>query len=160
MLDQKRLQSLVSYNPLTGEFKRLVASGTAKIGDVVGWQEPSGYMRASLDGRKVWLHRAAVLWMTGAWPITVDHKNGAKWDNRWRNLRSTVQAVNLQNQRKARSNSKTGLLGVHFHRGAQKFAASIQRGPMRRHLGLFSNAGDAHRAYVTAKRQIHEGCTI
>lgn len=160
MLSQARLRALVSYDPATGLFTRLTASGTAHAGDKVGWTEPNGYKRASLDGVKVWLHRAAWLYVTGEAPDYVDHRNGDKGDNRFTNLRSTTQSVNMQNQRKARSNNTSGLLGVSWHRGAKKFMAEIRLGNTREYLGLHETAEAAHATYVRAKRRLHEGCTI
>jgi hypothetical protein len=101
--------------------------------------------------------------MTGAWPLfEIDHRNGIGTDNRWKNLRDGTRSFNIQNQRRARSDNKTGFLGV--HRSGKKerkgFVAKIQLDGKQRYLGVFSTAEAAHAAYLAAKRRIHPGCVI
>ncbi len=88
----------------------------------------------------------------------MDHLNGDASDNRLANLRDVPQEVNQQNQRRANADSKTGLLGA-SPRGP-RFQAAITTQGDRRYLGLFDTAEEAHQAYLTAKRQLHAGCTI
>jgi hypothetical protein len=156
------IRAHLSYNPESGEFVRLLANGTAKAGNVAGWQEPSGYRKISILGKKYYAHRCAFLYMTGAWPVYhVDHVNGIRSDNRWSNLRDVTMTVNLQNRQAAPSHSKTGILGVQFHKAANKFAAGIKLpGGRPLHLGLFATAAEAQAAYLSAKRKFHEGCSI
>jgi hypothetical protein len=160
-LSAHELRVHLHYDPASGEFTRLRSNGTAKAGDVAGWTEPSGYRKISILGRKYYAHRCAILYATGEWPrLHVDHINGIRSDNRLCNLRDVDCSVNLQNRRKAASHSKSGLLGVHFHRAANRYAAEIKTDGVRVFLGLFDTAEQAHAAYLRAKRVMHEGCAI
>ena len=98
--------------------------------------------------------------MHGEWPADeVDHINGDSTDNRLCNLRSVSREVNQENIRRAKRNSKTGLLGVMHTRGG-KYRSAIRVRGVFHHLGHFDTAEQAHAAYVEAKRRLHEGCTL
>lgn len=101
--------------------------------------------------------------MTGEWPTCeIDHKNCIRHDNRWDNLREAKTFANKQNQKKAQRNNRTGLLGVSPCRG--KFRATIylkKDGKKNQYyLGDYPTPELVHTAYLKAKRQLHEGCTI
>lgn len=60
--------------------------------------------------------------------------------------------------RHARTGSLTGLQGVSPKRG--KFRARITVEGGERNLGVYDTAQEAHEVYLTAKRELHAGCTI
>lgn len=66
----------------------------------------------------------------------------------------------MQNQRRAHANSTSGFLGVHYKARNNKWAAQIQVNKKRKHLGLFDTPEEAHAAYLKAKRELHDTCTI
>ncbi len=66
--------------------------------------------------------------------------------------------LNCENLRKARKDSRTGLLGASW--AGYSFVATIQVRGKKKHLGSFATAEEAHAAYLEAKRKLHEGCTI
>src|SRR3990167_3120706 len=108
MISQQRLKELLSYNPNTGEFTRLVATGIHgcnKAGVVVGClsdHPTQGYIliRVNNDGILYRAHRLAWLYVYGFWPpADIDHINGNRSDNRIVNLRSVTRSQNLQNMR-------------------------------------------------------------
>jgi hypothetical protein len=88
----------------------------------------------------------------------VDHINGRRDDNRWCNLRDASRLVNQQNMRRAVAGSASGLLGAHKKRG--KWSSQIKVRGVLVKLGIFETADQAHAAYLAAKRQLHEGCTL
>lgn len=95
----------------------------------------------------------------GEWPRgIVDHKNTKRTDNAPSNLRDVSRSVNQQNLRAARTDSKTGVLGV--VQIGSRFAASIRIDGKQTRIGTFGTAGEAGAAYVDAKRANHEGCTL
>jgi len=163
ILTVDRLKQLLQYDPVTGIFTRLQRTANrTKIGEAVGSLNSEGYLQANLDFKKYKMHRLAWMYVTGANSVCeIDHVNGNKSDNRWVNLREVTREQNLQNQRKAKSDSSTGFLGVKPCPGrAGFFLAQINTNGKRKHLGTFSSAEDAHQAYLRAKRELHSSCTI
>lgn len=158
LLTAERARELFAYDPETGLVVRRVTVLKCKAGSRVG--SPSkGYLNVCVDQRIYPLHRVIFLIVTGAWPTCeIDHRDGDKRNNRWRNLRDVPHALNTQNKRVAHRNNRQGLQGVGLSRG--RFAASIQADGRRRHLGTFDAPEEAHAAYLDAKRRLHAGCTI
>jgi hypothetical protein len=169
-----RLREVLNYDPETGKFTWLrrsidqlptVCHGkiwNVRWAGMVAGSLCKEYLAISIDKRLHKAHRLAFLWMTGKWPENeVDHINGKKVDNRWVNLRDVDHRTNSQNSRRARSNNKsTGLLGAYFDKSCGRFSSTIYVDGKWRWLGYFETAEAAHSAYVKAKRELHEGCTI
>jgi len=159
MLTHKELKRLLRYERGTGLFRWLVSVGTAVAGDVAGTLIKRGYIQISIGGRKYKAHRLAWFYVKGEWPAgEVDHKNTNRSDNRWRNLRDLPGAINTQNKRRAYSTSKTGTLGV--SPAGKRFRARICVDGIDKHLGSFPTKRKARAAYVQAKRELHQGCTL
>lgn len=158
----ERLRSLVSYDPKTGLFTRLVTINTrSKAGSIAGCLDKStGYIRFNLDGCLYYAHRLAWLYVHGVFPTHhIDHRNGKRADNRMRNLRDVPRHVNSENRKRANKGSKTGLLGVSRNSGGSWAAVICVRGTVMK-LGSHKTKHLAHAAYLEAKRRLHEGCTI
>lgn len=159
-LTAERLRELVHYDPGTGIFTNRAPRKKIRVGEVAGTvDKDSGYVVLCLDRARYYGHRLAFLYMTGEWPkLMGDHKNGARADNRWDNLRDASRLVNQQNMRGAARGSASGLLGAHKKR--DRWTSQIKvRGQLVK-LGTFLTPEAAHSAYVCAKRKYHEGCTI
>lgn len=158
MISLEKLQKLLSYDPATGLFKWLPRP-RMRAGKTAGSQMEKGYIRIYVDGRSYQENILAWFYMTGEWPVAdVDHRDGNRANNRYLNLRDVSRSVNLENMRKAKSNSTTGFLGV--KRCRDRFQAGIMVRGKRMHLGTYRTPELAHAAYLTAKREFHEGCTI
>ena len=125
-------------------------------------QHARGYVDVCLFGKRYGAHRLAWLHALGEWPAgEIDHINGNRADNRLANLRDVSHAVNTQNIRAPhRRNTSSGLLGVRRGKESLRFEACIRVN--RRHvcIGRFDTAEQAHQAYLAAKREFHEGCTL
>lgn len=88
-------------------------------------------------------HQAAFLVMTGKWPENdVDHIDGKKDNNTWKNLRDVSISENLHNIR-LRPNNKSGCHGVSWRKDLGKWMAGIDINGKRKYLGLFKNVEDA-----------------
>lgn len=158
-LSAERARELFAYDPETGRLIWRVSKGRAKPGDPAGCPQKGGYLRMRVDQKHYWAHRVVWLHTKGDWPTHfLDHINGDPSDNRVENLREVSRKTNQENQRKPHSNSSTGLLGVVPING--KFRAAISLQGVRTCLGVFTTPEEAHKAYLTAKRELHAGCTI
>lgn len=160
-LTQKRLKALLSYNPLTGLFRwRVWRGGFAKRGTIAGSRHWRGYVCIYVNNRPYMAHRLAWLYTFGRMPrFEIDHRNRIRHDNRLRNLREATDAQNQENQAQPhKADSKSGLLGVDFHKHAWR--ARIQSRGRKYHLGHFRTAALAHAAYCCAKRTLHEFNTL
>lgn len=138
--------------------------GQVRAGDRAGsvyTTDGKQYRRIGIAGRRFLEHRLIWALHHGEWPAThmqIDHLNGDGLDNRIANLRLASGAVNQQNQRRAQSRNKTGFLGVSSRKN--KFQAIIWIDGRKRHLGVFDTPDLAYAAYLSAKRELHPGCTI
>ena len=116
------------------------------------------YVRITINRQKHLAHRLIYMMFHGSMPKIIDHINGNPSDNRLCNLRLADRSLNMQNQRRARSDSATGVLGV--RKNGSGYRAEIRVGGKRINLGTYPTTELAHIAYVEAKRKHHEGCTI
>jgi hypothetical protein len=157
ILTQDELKTQLHYNPETGIFTRKVVKSRRKgILGKTGYINKDGYLEISVNCIKYKAHRLAWLYVTGYFPANhLDHINGDRSDNRYENLREATWKQNNQNRRKSVGKF---LLGVKLCRN--KFQARICLDRIRIHLGTFDTEELAHDAYLKAKRELHEFCTI
>ncbi len=156
-----RLKELLSYDPETGIFKRIVGRGGVKKGAVAGCLH-EGYIKIRADGVLYRAHRLAWFYVYSVWPVDViDHLNGDRTDNRICNLRSTTQSINRENQLRVRSyNLSAGITGVSWCDYHQKYKAHIRIDGRLKHLKYCKTAEEAEQVYLEAKRIHHLGSTI
>lgn len=165
ILTAQKLREVLNYDPETGIFTRKVRLAQRhQVGDRADFEVTGGnlkgYRRVSLFSQRYLAHRLAWLYVYGKWPEQhIDHINGDRADNRIENLREADDQLNIENQRSARKDSSTGVLGVIPHPDG-RWRARIQVKGRGIHLGLFADQAEAHAAYVAAKRKYHKGCTI
>lgn len=115
------VRELFTYHPETGFFYRNTALGGSVIGESVGWMNPNGYLRTTINKSSYYLHRLAWIHYYGTWPSNyIDHINGNKSDNRIVNLRESSPSENQCNRTATRLNklghkniSKT----IHYNNG-------------------------------------------
>lgn len=157
-----RLKQVLSYDEATGIFRwKASPSSRVRAGDVAGGRKGRGYIVIRIDGIKHYAHRLAWMYAHGSLPIAeIDHINGDHGDNRLCNLRDVSSQVNKQNIRVSRQNSKTGVLGVFPCKRTGKFIAAICVDGRQVWIGKFPTQEQAHEAYVTAKREFHQGGTL
>jgi HNH endonuclease len=150
----EQARAVLAYDAETGKFFR--PSG-AQAGSLM----KAGYVEISVCGARFYGHRLAWLMHHGVHPSGhIDHINGNKADNRIANLRDGPRCINMQNLKRARADSKSGLLGVSWSKAAGKWTARIKIGGKYVHLGLFLDERAAYEAYIDAKRAHQPGCTI
>lgn len=154
----ERLKEILDYNPETGLFTwKEKRKWSKEVGSVAGSVFKS--VRGSKDyiiihtHRKNWLaHRIAFFFMTGKEPVGfVDHINGDSLDNRWSNLREVSHTTNMKNQRRRKEGVGSGVMGVRWHKKANKWVAGIHHKGKNVHLGLFVDFDEAVKARKEAE---------
>lgn len=159
ILTAARLRELLHYDPETGFFTSKRGAGRVPTGARSGGLKSQGYRYIEIDGVKHKEHRLAWLYVTGEWPEhTIDHINGVRDDNRFMNLRDVSRSINKQNTRSSYACNPSGFLGVSRHQ--HLWQASIQINRKQKYLGRFKTPEEAHEAYLSAKRLLHEGNTL
>lgn len=159
MPDHSYLVNQIHYSQETGVFTWKVRRKGRYQDESVGSLQKNGYLLITIDGVRYFAHRLAWYWVTGEDPACgIDHRDGAGTNNRFSNLRPGDQLLNVQNQRRPRSDNSSGYLGVSPL--GKRFSAQIHHLGKKHHLGVFDTAIAAHDAYVTEKRRIHAGCTL
>lgn len=154
------LRELFSYDPATGVVTRRVDVGCRiKAGAIVGktLNKTHGYRTVGIEGKTYLLHHVIWCMETGEWPSDqIDHRDGVRSNNRWRNLREASNGQNQQNT-KIREGTICGLTGVRYSPSRKKnpYRATITADGVVISLGSFATPGEAHAAYLRAKRELH-----
>ena len=153
MITLSRLKELLSYNPKTGLFTRLVSKRVSKIGTIAGAQDSYGYTQIKLDGKLYLAHRLAWMYMLGVYPSKeIDHINFMRNDNRWCNLREATRCQNAQHiQRKL---PKSGVRGA--YRDHNAWHSFVHANGVRAYLGSYKTKEEAGEAYKDAARNLHK----
>lgn len=149
---RRELQQLLRYDPETGVWTWLVARNwRTKAGDTAGCVNKSdGRLYLKINSTRYSASRLAWFYMTGRLPKKdVDHHDGDKRNNRWRNLRIATRTQNAGNSR-----GRVALKGVTQVRTG-KYTAQIQKKMRKKHLGTFDTAEEAHAAYVFAAQKMY-----
>jgi hypothetical protein len=154
MISHSALLRLINYDSATGVFTALVQRGCVPAGKVIGSVGNHGYIQFGIEGRMYLGQRVAFFYMTGRWPIEVDHKNRVKTDNRWKNLREASKSQNSFNK-PAMSRSKSGIKGVSWNSRRRKWYAFIHDGRKQHYLGSFDDQTEAQSAYADAALKLH-----
>lgn len=151
-LTQARLKELLHYDPETGVF--VWVSGEL-AGIRAGTSRASDYVSIMISGKKYLGHRLAWLFVYGSFPAKIiDHINGAKPDNRIKNLRECSYAQNFWNTNK-RVTNKSGFKGVDRFKQMCMWRARITVNGKRKQIGLFDTAKEAGAAYEKEARKLH-----
>lgn len=151
------LRQALRYDPATGQFwwTRKVAINTP-AGSPAGYVKEGRYVVIRFRGAHLAGHRVAWAMHYGEWPphnVDVDHINQVKHDNRIENLRLVTRRINVLNA-KVRSNSRSGVSGVRWHKATGKWAAAMCIHGQYAHIGLYPTIEEAAAAKEKAERDI------
>lgn len=152
LIDHSNLLDAVSYDPDNGVFIHLPRDdgggkywnrsfNTLYAGRQAGSEitiKGKKYLEIGVLGINYRAHQLAVYWMTGVWPVLVDHKDGDGLNNRWSNLRVVTSAQNVQNQKR---------VGVYKRSENGKWQAMVKKDGKKYCLGCYDNKEDAVAAY-------------
>lgn len=139
------LSEVFTYDPLTGIVRW--QEGRRRGGKPLATVRCDGYIRTTIGKKEYAAHQIAFFVMTGSIPKMVDHINGVRTDNRWRNLREASPAQNSRNRCAIR-----GLKGATIHAKTGKYQAQIKVGSKNIYLGLFETEKEANAAYSGAAK--------
>lgn len=153
----KRVRELLDYDSITGIFHWKKWKTGMRKDLLAGCSKRE--VKIFVDGTLYLGHRLAWLWVYGDWPANdIDHIDGNPLNNSIANLRDVSKSVNLQNRRRATRENTCGFLGV--RKRESKWEARIKINGKDVSIGRFSTPEQAHQAYLSVKREAHEGCTI
>ena len=149
MLTQELVQEKFNYNKYTGILTRNSASNR-KVGTV----DSHGYIRLTINYKKYRAHRVIFLHVNGFLPEYVDHIDGDRLNNKIENLRYCSLSQNSMNS-KVRSDSKSGVKGVMWHKASNRWRGYIRIGGRNKQVGSFKNIVDAEMAIKAFRAKYH-----
>jgi hypothetical protein len=154
MLTAERLREVLNYDPETGVFTWKESRGSKAKDQAAGsLHKEDGYIYVRVDGVLYKGHRLVWLYMTGARPHRLDHKDGKRANNSWSNLREATNGQNMMNTGKRPSN-KSGLKGVSWAKVKRLWRMDIAAYGVKYHA-MFDCPAAAHLAYVVKSDQLH-----
>ena len=141
MITQRRLQAVLSYDPIAGEFRWLQElSSRCKIGGLAGRVRKDGYRQIKIDGIMYRAGRLAFFYTYGRWPKpTVDHRNRVRDDDRLENLVEATYTEQMVSKPR-----RTGEPNVYLHAGRYVVRKVINGNRIL--IGRFKDKSDAVRA--------------
>jgi hypothetical protein len=84
---------------------------------------------------------------------TVDHSDHNGLNNRKNNIRLCTSSQNSMNK-KGQSNNTSGYKGVSYHKGKNKYQATIMVNRKQIYIGSFLTAFEAHEAYKKRAQEL------
>lgn len=153
-LTHERLLHLLHYDPISGDFTWMnPQSKKMRRGDRAGCLTGDGYWRIRVDGVAYRAHRLAIFYVTGEMPPEdVDHKSRIRLENRFSNLRNATRQQNTSNRSLTRKNT-SGVVGVHYDKNRNKWAARIKVNGRAINLGRFDDFEQAVKVRKEAEIQ-------
>jgi hypothetical protein len=112
------------------------------------WSASNGYLRASIDGHAVYLHRFVWSLKHGSCPAMLDHINRDRADNRVENLRPATRSMNNRNVRKRKASGLPVGVSHDTRSPSRPYRASGKVDGRTRHLGYFATPDEAGTAYA------------
>lgn len=117
------------------------------VGQIAGRINPKGYREVRLKYKLYSVYK--IIWFieTGLWSKMIDHKNGNRDDNSFKNLRSVDSRQNNQNRKVHREGK---LVGTTYEKNKELWRSRILSNGKSKHLGRFKTEREAHSAYLKA----------
>lgn len=106
-----------------------------------------GYLRGKINGRLYRAHRIIWKLVTGTDPKVIDHRNGKRTDNRWKNLRNVSHHGNSLNCGKYTTNT-SGRTGVFWDKRRNRWGVSLSS----KILGYFDDKNEAIQVRLNAEK--------
>lgn len=123
-----------------------------KVSQFYWYADKKGYAVTTINGKVVKLHRFIMEVFENK--VQVDHINHCKLDNRKCNLRIVNNSQNQMNS-SLKSNNKSGVTGVTWHKRDEVWEANITVEGKRIYLGRFNKFEDAVKARKEAEEKYY-----
>lgn len=144
MLTQNELKEILHYCPVSGIFTWIKRNKytNKSLSDIAGHTHPKTvYVSITINRKFNAAHRLVWLYMTGAYPENcIDHINGIKHDNSFKNLRDVDHANNHRNRKKHKSNTSS-ISGVSFDQG--RLVVRFSQDNKRHYFGRYKTLDEA-----------------
>lgn len=146
--DRELLLKAFRYDQKTGHLHQ------RKSGKIVDGHHSQGYWQVYVNGEQLLSHRIIWKMMTGDEPPEVDHLDGDRANNKWKNLRSDNGRGNRKNKKLTAQNT-SGLKGACLCRRTGLWRSTIRADGIWHWLGRFPTKEEAHAVYLQAAAQLH-----
>lgn len=147
-INASQLREAVHYNPETGKFMR------RSNGQPMEHVDGSGYYCLNLFKKSRLAHRMAFYYRTGRLPERVDHIDGNRLNNQWKNLREATHAENMWNTGMISTNA-SGVKGVYWHKKLKRWVAEIRTNGKKHYVGSFVDLEEARDAIEDRRKELH-----
>ena len=155
------LRSLFEYDPATGILRWRLGIGRARCGGHIAGtprerrKDEQPYLTVAIDLVYYPVHRIVWKIVTGEEPEgMIDHDDLDRQNNRWANLRPATNGQNKHNG-KIYANNKSGVKGVCWDHGHQKWRAYISVNGNQIKLGRFDSIAEASSVVLAKRLELH-----
>jgi len=156
LISKKELRHICNYTK-DGNlvWKNPTNKRRTKVGSVIGAKDKAtGYIYATIQGKKYRLHRLVFFYHHGYFPEFVDHINRNKIDNRIENLRACTRSQNHMNVGK-KYNNTSGYKNVRSFKGRSDYGVSIRHNGKCHYKSGFKTPEDANRYAIGKRAELH-----
>lgn len=133
-----------------GSFKKWNTRYANKL--ALAYKSEHGYLTGRIFRKLYQAHRIIWFMKTGEWPDQIDHINGIRDDNRWKNLRNVSNAVNSMNHQKPKHN-KSGHMNVWWDKSIATYRVEIKVNGKKKHIGCSKDLDVAAEMAKNARQQ-------
>lgn len=130
-------------------------SPQVKVGDIAGYLSQIGYIYIGIDGKLYRAHRLIYLYHNGYLPLSIDHIDGNKTNNKIENLRSATTSQNQMNS-KINTRNTSGIKGVVWHKRDKKWIVRVRVKSKTYCIGYFDDKELAKASAIEATNKIHK----
>ena len=130
-------------------------SRRVKAGDIAGSLNKLGYIEIGVDRRVYKAHRLIYFYHNGHLPLSTDHIDGNKSNNKIENLRNATTSQNAMNRKISTKNS-SGIKGVIWHKRDKKWVVQVKVNSKYHSFGYYDNKELAELMAIEATNKLHK----
>jgi len=120
-----------------------------------GWDNGEGYIKLSFLDKTYYAHHIVFFIHHGRLPISIDHIDGNRSNNKIENLREATLQQNNCNKRINNINKKSNVRGVHPSSNGKKWLVRISVNKKSIHIGSFEDLELADLVAQEARNKYH-----